>query len=173
MIIFYINAFLTVLLIIVTSLFFFQTINYQRERGRRLRDHSDKDVYKKMDAILIPSEKKLFDLLTNNLNNKYTAIPQVNLISFIQVDNTFENLYEEIETLRKFTVDYLIIDKETTEPKAVVELDGKSHEGFSKKNRDHYLDQVCSKSNLPIIHIKVGEDFEQSIENINNTLNNI
>jgi len=170
---YYVIAFLIVLLILAIVLFLFQTINYEKEKGRRLRDYSDKDVYKKRDAILVPSEKTLFDLITNNLDIRYSVIPQINLLSFIELDNTFENLYEEIETLRKFTVDYLIINKETTEPKAVVELDGKSHEEFGKKNRDHYINQVCSKSNLPIVHIKVGEDFEISIENIKNTLNNI
>lgn len=172
MTVYYIIAFLIVLLIIISALYIAQTINFNREKGRRLRDLSDKDVYKKRDAFLYPSEQTLFYLLKDSLNNKYLVIPQVNLLSFIQVDNSFENLYEEIDTLRKFTVDYLIIDKETTEPKAVVELDGKSHEEFGKKNRDHYLNQVCSKSNLPIIHIKTGEEFVKSVENINNTLNN-
>lgn len=170
---YYVIAFLIVLLILFSVLFFFQTINFNREKGRRLRDLSDKNVYIKKDAFLYPSEKILFNLLKDNLNNNYLVIPQVNLLSFIKVDNSFENLYEETDTLRKFTVDYLIIDKETTEPKAVIELDGKSHEEFGKKNRDHYINQVCSKSNLPIVHIKVGEDFEISIENIKNTLNNI
>jgi len=169
---YYLISFLIVLLILVSILYITQTINYQRERGRRLRDLSDKAVYKKKDSFLNSSERTFFNLLKDNLNNNYLVFLQVNLLSFIKVDNSFENLYEETDTLRKFTVDFLIIDKETTEPKAVLELDGKSHEEFGKKNRDHYLNQVCSKSNLPIIHIKTGEDFVKSIENINNTLNN-
>lgn len=173
MITFYVTAFLIILLIFFTASFIFQTINFKRERGRRLRDLSGKKVYKKKDAFLNQSEKILFGLLKNKLNIKYTAIPQVSLLNFIELDNSFENLYEETDTLRKFTVDYLIIDRETTEPKAVVELDGKSHEEFGKKNRDHYINQICSKSNIPIIHIKVGEGFEKSIEDINNILSTV
>ncbi|MBN1168595.1 DUF2726 domain-containing protein [Candidatus Woesebacteria bacterium] len=103
-------------------------------------------------------------MLSSKLGENNIVIPQVNLLSFVEVDNSFENLYDEIETLRKFTVDYLIIDSVTTEPKLVIELDGKSHESFGKKNRDHYVNQVCSKAKLPIGHIQVGEDFKKMNE---------
>lgn len=163
---YYLVVLLILLLFVACVLLLAQTINYKRERGKRIRDLSDKEVFKKKRALLNTSEATLLRMLRAKLGENTIVMPQVNLLTFIEVDNSFENLYEEIETLRKFTVDYLIIDSSTTEPRLVIELDGKSHEGFSKKNRDHYVNKVCAKVNLPIVHIQVGDSFESSIKSV-------
>lgn len=168
---YYLVVFLILLLLVTCALLLAQTINYKRERGKRIRDLSEKDVFKKKKTLLNSSEATFLKMLSSKLGENIIVIPQVNLLSFVEVDNSFENLYEEIETLRKFTVDYLLIDSATTEPILVVELDGKSHEGFSKKNRDHYVNQVCDKAKIPIIHVQVGDNFEKSIESVIKKLN--
>ena len=157
----------TLLLLAVTVLFIAQTIKYQRERGKRLKNLGVADIYNKKLKFMNNSEQTLFEMLEKGLDTQFRILPQVNLLSFINTNNEFGNVYEEIDTLRHFTVDFLVIDRRTTEPKLVVELDGKSHEGYSKKNRDHYVNTVCGKCNLLIKHIKVGEDFEFSIKDIN------
>lgn len=164
------NITLIILLLMVYPLFLIQTVNYKRELGRRLRILSGKDVYKKKSNYLNKSEYTLYKLLQEKLSSNYIVIPQANLLSFIDVDNKFENLYEEINTLRHFRVDFLILAKKTTEPMLVVELDGKSHEIYGKKNRDHYVDQVLENAELRIEHIKVGEKFSSIVNEIENIL---
>jgi hypothetical protein len=164
------------ILILIISLFAFgvlviaQTINYQREKGKRLRALGSEKVYKRKPYFLNKSEATLLNLLEEKLKVGYRVFPQANLLSFIEVEKDFENRYEEIETLRKFTVDFLVVKTSNFEPKLVIELDGGYHNRFGPKNRDSYVNNVCDNAKIDIKHIKVGDSFKTNIAEINKEL---
>lgn len=67
-------------------------------------------------------------------------------------------------------VDFLICDRATTKPFLAVELDGKSHQGEGRQERDRFVDELYKTIGLPIRHIPVGSNFSECVQRINEEL---
>jgi very-short-patch-repair endonuclease len=52
------------------------------------------------------------------------------------------------------SVDFVLFDKSTLNPAIAIELDGSSHNSFSRQERDSFVDQVFSTAGVPLIHVR-------------------
>jgi len=68
-------------------------------------------------------------------------------------------------------VDYLIIDTQGI-PKLVIELDGSSH-NQQAQNADTLKDGIFGAVGLPLIRVKIGEDFAKSAQDIMSRLTSL
>ena len=60
--------------------------------------------------------------------------------------------------------DFLVVDGEGV-PRVAVELDGSSHDG-PISNADRLKDGLCDATGLPLVRVRVGEDFSRAARRI-------
>ncbi len=57
-------------------------------------------------------------------------------------------------------IDFVLIDNNTSEIKALIELNGSSHERFNRKRRDTFINELTKNINLNLFTIKVKSQYE-------------
>lgn len=122
--------------------------------------------YKTKDSLFTKNEKILYEVLLYKLdNNKYIALPQINLQTIIETDSKERNdeLYRNI--------DFCIFEKETFKPVLAIELNGLSHKNnnFVKK-RDESVKQILTKANLPFLIFDNDDLYNMTTEQIYNLI---
>jgi len=129
--------------------------------------------YKKRPSVMNSSERELYLILKNTLADKFIILSKVRIEDFVDADNQSLE-WRKRQSLRgrikSRHVDFLICNLFTTEPLYAIELDGYSHRGDSKIERDIFVDELYKNIGLPIEHIRVGSNFADEVERIKNLL---
>lgn len=98
--------------------------------------------------LLTESEYQfLYDLLIP-IANRYD-------LHFSIKPHIFDFIEASDEEFKKYNVrhcDFLLYDKATTYPVMAIELDGDSHKGDKKRNRDISVDEIYAECKLKVIH---------------------
>ena len=63
-------------------------------------------------------------------------------------------------------VDFLLCSKDSLEPRMVIELDGKSHNGSGAKKNDNFKNNLFEDIGLKFIRIHVGSNFEDELRGL-------
>lgn len=117
------------------------------------------------------SEQAFFINLQKTLGNRYVVLSKVRIEDFVEATHGVGG-YGARGRIKSRHVDFLICDRATTQPLIAVELDGKSHQGESRQERDRFVDELYKTIGLPIRHISVGSNFSECAQAINETLKN-
>ncbi len=90
-------------------------------------------------------EKEFYNKI-KDLDIEYMIIPQINLASIIskKSEDKFQN-----ELFRN--IDFGIIDKETNEVLLLIELNDKTHESYSRIERDKKVKNICNSAGIKLI----------------------
>jgi very-short-patch-repair endonuclease len=105
------------------------------------------------------TETILFKLLKENLPNYYVAV-QVSLSAII-----YTKTYKSRSQFRTYYADYIICNENGEVPLLVIELDDKSHNNDKRELQDKRKNTVIQDAEIPLLRIKVGENFENVIKN--------
>ena len=119
-------------------------------------------------------EFTFYEMLKEKIGyHNYIILSKVRVEDFIRVNRVLpgNEVFGLRNQIKSRHVDFLICEKETTKPLIVIEIDGKSHNTPSRKERDEKLDKIYEEVSLPYTHVIVGEDFEKDIERIRKYLN--
>lgn len=128
-----------------------------------------KDKVYKTKQLMSDCEKYFYDVIRENLNNKYILIPQVNLASIVNKQKDFPTQYQN-ELYRN--IDFGIFDKETMNVKLLVEINDKTHNQSKRVGRDIKVKDICEKANIKLItfYTKFPNKKEYIINRINENL---
>jgi very-short-patch-repair endonuclease len=129
--------------------------------------------YEARDALMTPSERSFFGVLEQVVDaTKYRICPQITLASLVTVKrgtSAYQSYHNKID--RK-TVDYVLVTRDTLEPRLAVELDDSTHDRESRKERDAFVDDVLATAELPLLHVKArsADNPKALAEEINGAL---
>lgn len=86
--------------------------------------------------------------------DKYEVVPQVCLASVIdkKTNTTYRN-----ELFRM--CDYCFVDRDTFEPKLLVELNDSSHRRADRRDRDAKVATICKSAKMPLVTFWMDEDL--------------
>jgi len=127
--------------------------------------------YRLIGYFFTRSEQMFFDILSEKIDKKYyTIFPKVRLADFVQVTASKEEYTPWWNKIRSKHIDFLIWDNVQRKIKLAIELDGKSHESEKGQVRDAFVEKVYSSIGVELVRVKVGSDFNASIQNINSKL---
>jgi very-short-patch-repair endonuclease len=145
-------------IVLITYFFIVQTKHNGNFKIARGISSSDYPYVRKKYLFDNYSEYQFFKILQEIVDDKYLILPQMNYSHIIDVKNMSYFQMRKFRTkIDKKSADYVICDKESVQPKLVIELDGNSHSKVNRIKRDEWINNLCSQVGLPITHILVSE----------------
>lgn len=128
-----------------------------------------KDIYPyKARPILSPCELDFYNLLRNCISSHTMLFSKVRLWDVLDVTEK-TNSISYTNKIRSKHVDFIITDKSGF-PLVVIELDDKSHNKKSRKERDEFVNKALAAANINIIHVKTAASYDT--KEINQLLSN-
>lgn len=93
-------------------------------------------------------EKYFYNFLTKHFASTYDIRPQVPLSSIIEKEKNFPREYQN-ELNR--VIDFGIFNRETQEPLLLIEINDKTHNQSSRKERDKKVQSICDSAGINLI----------------------
>ena len=116
----------------------------------------DKLPYSKKNFLMTKVENNFYKVLQKVIPPGTVLVPQVSLSSLVKTSSrSYRNKVD-----RK-SVDFVLFKDNYFNPLLVIELDDSSHKRVDRIERDHFVDLVLLKVNLPIIHYKLTNIFDE------------
>lgn len=114
-----------------------------------------------VNSLLTKAEMNFYQVLKNAIDNEKQIIcPKVRMIDVLWTKTyRMENKLTFINKVNRKHFDFVICDKETLKPLMAIELDDKSHEEESRKERDEFVDSLFTELNFKVIHIPVQYSY--------------
>lgn len=141
--------FLIVLLLIVFKLFFKPEFPFY------------KNPY-----FLTNAEKSFFRVLSSIVSDRYIICCQVGLGSLVRINKKGREWWVHRGRLGQKSLDFVLLDKNTLEPKMAIELDDSSHLLPNRQKRDEFVEKVMEVAGIPLIRIKNQSSYDiQELKN--------
>jgi hypothetical protein len=93
---------------------------------------------------------------------------KVRLADIVSPVEKGRNFYKAFNQVRSKHIDFVFIDKTTSEIKALIELNGKSHLSGKRIRRDSFITDVFADVKLPLFFVNVRSEY--SLEDIKSIL---
>jgi len=146
---------------VLTMIAFYYKDKYNKTHDELLDLADKRGFFSKKSSIMRQDERLFFDFLMKLYGEKYFIFPQVRLAAILDVKNDVkdhDNLYRLIDHL---SLDFVIFDKTAMSPLIAVELNGKSHMQFNRRNRDQKVINVLTKAGIQFIAIAVADSYDE------------
>lgn len=128
--------------------------------------------YNKKFSLMNKTESALFFELQNKLPHNYHIFPNMRLADIVEPIKTNE-YYGYKNMARKIMpkhIDFIICDL-YFKPVVAVELNGGYHNKLKQIETDNEKIEILKEAQLPLVVIKVGDDFNEAVEKIKTFLN--
>ena len=114
----------------------------------------DEYPFYKNPYFLTNAEKSFFHVLSPIVNNQYVICCQVSISTLIRINKKGREWWIYKGRLGQKTIDFVLLDKNTLEPKMAIELDDSSHFLSTRQKRDEFVEKVMEVAGIPLIRIK-------------------
>lgn len=136
-----------------------------------LREQNSKPHYKKEQNLLNNTELNFFRFLINKIPPNILVMCKVRLADIVSPVEKGRNKYKAFNKIKSKHIDFVLIDKTTSEIKVLIELNGKSHLRAKRIERDLFIKEVFTEAQIPIFFVNVK--FQYSSEDIKCVLDSI
>lgn len=113
--------------------------------------------YERKSEVMSEPELEFLKILRQINPDRYEVLPQVALVSVI--DKKTNTQYRN-ELFR--ICDYCFIDRKTSEPLLLVELNDNSHKRSDRRDRDEKVAAICEDAGIPLVTFWMNEDLDYS-----------
>lgn len=135
---------------------------YNKTRDELLDLADTRGFFSKKSSIMRTDERQFFEVLMKLYGDTYYVYPQVRLAAILDVKNDVkdhDNLYRQIDHL---SLDFVLFDKTAMSPLIAIELNGKSHLQFNRRNRDQKLESLLTKAGIRFISFPVANTYDET-----------
>lgn len=117
-------------------------------------------------------EKYFYNVLIKHFESNYDIRPQVPLSSIIEKEKSFSREYQN-ELNR--VIDFGIFNRETQEPLLLIEINDKTHNQTSRKERDKKVQSICESAGIKLITFWTKFDNKEDyiVNRVTKEINNI
>lgn len=162
---------LVVLLIVIALLKICDVFNIPIFK-KNSKEKYDLTRYYKMNSILTPVEKWMYNIIKETVNDEYIIAPKVGMKDFIGVKSG-KDYMKHFGHIAQKHIDFLICTKDTLSPVLGIEIDDSSHNKPDRQKRDQEVDQIYNTIGLKIIHIPTKINEEALRNAIKNQIENL
>ncbi len=157
------------LILISLFLFFIKKIDKIKSLNfREIFRNQDFIGYKKKKILLNDSESTLFFELRKQLSQNYYIFPNIRLADIVEaIDGT--GFYKRRNKILPKHIDFIICDL-LFKPLVAIELNGSSHDKSNRKDDDREKRKILEEAKIPLIVIKIGDNFIDEVLKINTLL---
>ena len=130
--------------------------NKQNEYKYNYQSQISNNSFKRKEYLITPTERKFYIVLKQiAIENNLIICPQVSLYEIIQTENI-----KDFNRISRKSIDFVI-----TEPnmkiKCCIELDDYTHKYDYRKERDNFINELFSKTNLKLLRFKVNNFYDK------------
>ncbi len=126
------------------------------------QDSDDRDpatLCRAQPHLLTPAERDFFAILRPITAAKHGLLAKVRVGDILTVPGQGSAQTTARNRINMKHADFVLCDPTTTRPLLIIELDDKSHEAQSRKDRDTFLDAAYKAANLPILHVRAARTY--------------
>lgn len=164
--------FLFILLFVFLAIFLYKITGFAK---RSDLDPLKQETYPyfKNTALLTPAEISFRHTLKMVVGNTYEINSKVRLADLISVHKGLSKSEwsKSFNQIKAKHLDFVLIDKETTEILCVIELDDATHNKPERHKRDNFLDAALKSANLPLLRFKAGHAYNS--QKIGDAINSV
>lgn len=124
--------------------------------------------YKKTDGILTKAEMNFYTQMLPHFNHDEMVMMKVRMLDIVEPANKKAYAYKKIlHDLMPKHADFVLLEKETLNVKAVIELDDSSHQEKKAKENDELKNMAYKQSGIPLIRVVAKRRYNaEKIRNI-------
>lgn len=126
--------------------------------------------YEKEDALLTPAERSFFGVLDGAVGAEFRLFAKVRLADVVRVKTGLDRSSRQaaFNSIQSKHIDFLACDSHNMAIRFAVELDDRSHERQSRKERDDFVDRTLAAAGVPIFRFAAKRGY--SIQEIKRTI---
>lgn len=114
--------------------------------------------YKKKDFLMTRAEHEFFDILVSviakDFGNNYYVFPQIHISTLVDWKSWGQNWRGAKGSVDRYSVDYVLCDKNYIKPILAIELDDSSHERKDRVIRDKKIEGILKMVGLPLLRFE-------------------
>ena len=108
-------------------------------------------AYCRRPFLLSKAEKYFYNIL-REIFGTYTILAKVRVADLVEANQRHPNWQSNFNRIKSKDIDFIICDAWLC-PLLAVELDGSSHKGIDRQQRDALVDQILKDAALEIVHV--------------------
>ena len=118
--------------------------------------------FAKREFLMSIPERRFFEELKEMVPSNYVVFPQVMLCSLVEVQLKGRDSWRYRNRISQKSLDFVLFEKPYYRPVLAIEYDGKTHDSWSRKRRDEFVDGLLRSCGLPILRVRHGNiEFEK------------
>lgn len=141
---------------VVLAIVIIYLVNRFRER-RVIREILDR--YFLRESVLTKAELNFYRVLKEVVGEKFAILVKVRLADLFSTRGG-EGFYNAFNKISAKHVDFLLADPQDFSPVMAIELDDRSHQKQSRKERDDFVDQIFEKTGLLLLRVKTANKYD-------------
>lgn len=111
--------------------------------------------YEKVGSLCTRRELMLWRMLDHKVNHgDYVVLAKVRLGDLIKITEGGKEGFRHLMKLNRKHVDFVIANRKSLAPIVAIELDDRSHNSRTRRERDKYVNSVFSIVKLPLLRIQ-------------------
>lgn len=114
--------------------------------------------YRRQRYLCTAGEWRFCQKLEEAVGDRFTIMMQVRVGALLTVDDRHWKRWGRKVAQKSF--DFALVKKGSSYVAAVVELDDKTHQKPDRRERDAFLDVICSQTDLPLIRFQVTREYD-------------
>ncbi len=152
------NIFLAVVILVAFIVFIAVAKRYSPDKISRREYH-----YQHKEFFMTRAEHEFYNALDLAVGDRYRIFAQVHLPTIVdhKVRNG-QNWRGAFRHIDEKSVDFVLCDKEFLKPVLAIELDDKSHDEGSRKNRDNDVECILQQAEMPLLRIENHGSFDSA-----------
>jgi hypothetical protein len=127
--------------------------------------------FQKVQFLLTHSELTFYKYLKENIPSYITVMCKVRLIDIIKPVSKGKAYISDKNRVKSKHIDFVLIDENSSEIKALIELNGGSHQRSDRMTRDSFVNELTKGVGLHLFFIKIKPQYK--IEDIKKVLESI
>ena len=117
--------------------------------------------YQKKFQIMSAAEKHFYTVLKRTVGSQFEIYPQLSIGRLVSVTRGIRRSYRYWNKISQKSVDFVLVDPQTTQPVLVIELDDVSHSLPTRIQRDGFVVHVFKDVGIPIMHQNVFSSYDE------------
>jgi len=123
--------------------------------------------YKHKDHIMTDSEHSFFKTLEGLVGEHYYIFPQIHLGTIVKPSVSWTPRWSLWRSAfffsDRYSIDFLLCDKNETQPSIAIELDDKSHMREKRRYRDAVVGKILGESDLRLVRFTTAEAHDHEL----------
>jgi hypothetical protein len=137
---------------------------------KRSRGTSDALPYTLKPALFSPAERSFLGVLEQAIGKHYQIFGKVRVADVVETTRglSASNRQTAFNRIRAKHFDFLLCDQDNLAVVCAIELDDKSHQKVSRRQRDAFVVELCRTIGLPLVQIPAKRTY--SVEEIRTSI---